>query len=247
VRLEGKVAVFAGAGGGMGVATPMLFAQEGAKVVVSARREGPLQVIVDRIKAVGGEASLVTGDLTTEEGVEKMVAFTEATYGKVDIMFNNLGDSAGRGLQLHETPMSDWNYLTDINLKPAYLCTKYAIPAFRRNGRGVIIHLSASYDIRARGHAGYAAAKAALIGLTQNTALSYRKDNIRVICLCPNGMGGVFDDARVALPNPELRRGGSAADLAWTALFFASDEAAWLTGTVVPVDGGNELTTSQVS
>jgi NAD(P)-dependent dehydrogenase (short-subunit alcohol dehydrogenase family) len=213
-------------------------------VVVAARRPGPLQEIVAKVKAAGGEASYVTGDLTTEEGMQRAVAHTEATFGRLDVMFNNLGDSAGRGLQLHETPMDDWNYLMDINLKAAYLCTKYAVPAFRKAGRGVIIHLSASYDIRVRGHAGYGAAKMGLIGLTQNTALAYRKDNIRVVCLCPNGMGGeIFGDA-TDLPAPELMRRGTAQDLAWAALFFASDEASWLTGLVVPVDGGNELTTA---
>jgi 3-oxoacyl-[acyl-carrier protein] reductase len=247
MRLEGKVALIAGAGGGMGVAVPRLFAKEGAKVVVAARRSEPLEEMVAWIRAHGGEASYATGDLTTEEGMQRVVDHTEAAYGKLDIMFNNLGDSAGRGLQLHETPMTDWNYLADINLKAAYLCTRFAVPALKRAGRGVIIHLSASYDVRARAHAGYAAAKAGLIGLTQNTALAYRKDNIRVVCLCPNSMGGSFEGDGVELPDPALMRKGTAQDLAWAALYFASDEAAWMTGCVVPVDGGNELTTATSS
>lgn len=243
-RLEGKVALFAGAGGGMGTATPLLFAKEGAKVMVAARRAGPLEEIVASIKAMGGEATFATGDLTTEAGMEGVVVATEQAYGHLDIMFNNLGDSAGRGLLLHETPMEDWTYLADINLKAAYLATRYAVPALRKVGRGVIIHLSASYDIRARSHAGYAAAKAGLIGLTQNTALAYRKDNIRVVCLCPNGMGGTIDGDGTELPNPDLMRRGTAQDLAWAALYFASDEASWMTGCAIPVDGGNELTTA---
>lgn len=241
MRLAGKVALIAGAGGGMGTAVPRLFAAEGAKVVVAARRPGPLEEMVAWIEAHGGVASYVTGDLTTEEGMQRAVEHAEATYGRLDIMFNNLGDSAGRGLLLHETPASDWAYLMDINLKAAYLCTRFAVPALRRAGRGVIIHLSASYDIRARGHAGYAAAKAGLIGLTQNTALAYRKDNIRVVCLCPNAMGGDIAGDGTEVPEPTLVRRGTAQDLARAALFFASDEAAWLTGVVVPVDGGNEL------
>jgi 3-oxoacyl-[acyl-carrier protein] reductase len=241
MRLEGKVVVVAGAGGGMGTAVPLLFAKEAAKVVVAARREGPLEEIVAKIKVAGGEASYAVGDLTTEEGMQHVVDYTEATYGLLDVMFNNLGDSAGRGLQLHETPMSDWDYLTDINLKGAYLCTRFAVPAFKRAGRGVIIHMCATRDIRMRGHAGYAAAKGGLIALTQNTALAYRKDNIRVVCLCPNSMGGDIYGDPTDMPSPVLMRRGTAQDLAWAALFFASDEAAWLTGLVVPVDGGNEL------
>lgn len=244
MRLAGKVAVIGAAGGGMGVSVPLLFAQEGAKVVLAARRAEPLQAIVDQIKAVGGEASYVTADLTSEEGYGQVVDHAEKAYGKLDIMYNNMGDSAGRGLRLHETPMSDWNYLTDINLKPAYLATRYAVPAFQRAGRGVIIHVSASFDIRQRGHAGYGAAKAGLIGLTQNTSRSYKKDNIRVVCICPQSIGGEFSGERVVMPDPVLDRRGNATDVAWAALFLASDEASWLTGVVLPVDGGNELNTA---
>lgn len=241
MRLAGKVAVVGAAGGGMGVAVPLLFAQEGAKVVVAARRPEPLADIVTKIKRAGGEASFVTADLTTEEGAQALADHAERTYGKLDIWYNNMGDAAGRGLKLHETPLTDWNYLTDINLKAAYVATRAGIPAFQRNGRGVLIHVSASFDVRQKGHAGYAAAKAGLLGMVQNTSRAYKADNIRVVCICPQSIGTQWEGDRVDMPAPNLDRRGTPTDVAWAALFLASDEASWLTGLVVPVDGGNEL------
>jgi NAD(P)-dependent dehydrogenase (short-subunit alcohol dehydrogenase family) len=200
-----------------------------------------LEEVARRIRAAGGEASVTTGDLITEAGMESAVAHAEKTYGKLDILFNNLGDFVIPEIPLERTSDEQWTYLTNINLKTAYLCTRFAVPAFRRAGAGVIIHLAASYDIRMSAHPGYTAGKMGMIGLTQRTALVYRPDNIRVICLCPNAMGNSFAGERVALPNAKLQRGGSPEDLAWAALFFASDEAAWLTGVTIPIDGGNSL------
>ena len=241
MRLAGKVALFAGAGGGMGSATPLLFAQQGARVVVAARRAEPLQELVAKIHAVGGEASYITGDLMTEDGMRLAVEHTETTFGRLDIAFNNLGDFVIPQIPLEDTTDAQWNYLTDINLKPAYLMTRFAVPALQRAGRGVLIHLSASADVRSMSHPGYAASKMGLIGFTQRTAMQYREQNIRVICLCPSGMVNIFSGDRAGMPDLLLRRHGSSEDLAWAALFFASDEAAWLTGVTVPIDGGNSL------
>jgi NAD(P)-dependent dehydrogenase (short-subunit alcohol dehydrogenase family) len=241
-RLSGKVALFAGAGGGMGAATPLLFAQQGARIVLAARRAEPLQELAARIVAVGGEASIVTGDLTTEAAMSQAVAHAEARFGRLDIAFNNLGDFAFHTVPAEETTEAQWDYLTTMNLKTAFLLTHCAVPALQRAGRGVLIHLAASGDVRAMSHPGYAAAKLGLIGFTRRTAVAYRPRNIRVICLCPSGMGNQFAHSQVGLPDPRLTRGGSAEDLAWAALFFASDEASWLTGVCVDVDGANSLT-----
>lgn len=241
MRLKDKVAVIAGAGGGMGTAVPMLFAQEGAKVVLAARRPEPLEALVARIRAAGGEAAWVTGDLTTAAGAQRVMEGAVEQYGKLDILYNNLGDSAAGNLRLGDTPEETWDYLTNINLKTAYLCARYALPAMLRSGGGVIIHVSASYDIRQRGNGGYGAAKAGLLGLTQNMAREYRQDNIRIVCLCPNGIGGSFEGDRVGLPPQALGRRGTPEDVAYAALYLASAEAAWITGLVLAVDGGNEV------
>jgi NAD(P)-dependent dehydrogenase (short-subunit alcohol dehydrogenase family) len=236
-RLDGKVALIAGAGGEMGSAVPALFAREGAKVIVSARRAHRLQGVVDGIRNAGGEADLVSADFTTASGAEEAVGFTELTFGRVDVVYNNLGDSAARGQKLHETHETDWEYLLRINLTPAYVLTRAAVPALRRSGGGVIIHVAASADIRARAHAGYAAAKEGLIALTANSARSYRSENIRVVCLSPHAMTGSHD-GDVALPRLTLDRAGTASDVAWAALFLASQESAWISGIDLPINGG---------
>lgn len=227
----------------MGAATPLLFAQQGARVVLAARRAQPLEELARRIEAVGGEASIVTGDLMREDAMRAAVAHAEQQFGRLDIAFNNLGDFVLPDVAVEATSEEQWDYLTDINLKTAYLLTRFAVPAMQRAGRGVLLHLAASADVRGVAHPGYAAAKLGLVGLTQRTALAYRKQGIRVICLCPSGMGNQFPAARVGLPNPQLQRGGTAEDLAWAALFLASDEATWITGVTLPIDGGNGLTT----
>jgi 3-oxoacyl-[acyl-carrier protein] reductase len=236
--------LFAGAGGGLGAATPLLFAQHGARIVLSARRTEPLQELAERIRAVGAEASIVTGDLTTAAAMQQAVAHAEAHFGRLDIAFNNLGDFAFHTVPVEATTEEQWDYLSNMNLKTAYLLTRFAVPALQRAGRGVLIHLAASGDVRGMAHPGYAAAKMGLLGFTQRTATAYRSQNIRVICLCPSGMGNQFPGTRVELPNPQLQRGGSAEDLAWAALFFASDEASWLTGISVNIDGAHSLAPS---
>lgn len=247
MRLAGKVALVAGAGGGMGTATPLLFAQEGAKVMVAARRSEPLQALVERILAAGGEADFVLADFTDEASVRDAVAATEARFGRLDIVVNNLGESEARGRTAENTSLEDWTHLVDLNLKPAYLLTRFAAPALRRAGGGVILHLGASYDILMDGNAGYAAAKTALVAFTEKTALELRADRIRVVCLAPNAMMAIYEPTTpVPLPDPNLERDGSPLDLAWTALFFASGEAGWLTGVTVPVDGARSRETRAI-
>lgn len=242
MRLANKVAVIAGAGGSMGTAVPLLFAQEGAKVMLAARREEPLKEIRDRIVAGGGVAAVVTGDMTTATGAERMIQETQRVYGKIDILYVNLGDSAARGLRLHETPEDAWNYLMDINMRGAYECSKSAIPIMQQQGGGVIVLVSANRTVRQRSHPGYAAMKAGLIGLTQNLARTYREDNIRVVCICPpGGMSAPVEGNRVELPPLGLMRRGYGADVAYAALYLASDEASWITGVYLPVDGGDEI------
>src|SRR5207237_7100051 len=113
--------------------------------------------IAAKIKAVGGDAVWVSADLITPEGAQKAVAKAEDAYGRLDILFNNMGDSAGRGLRVHETPEDDWAYLMNVNINAQYLTSKYAIPALIRARGGLIIHMTASYDVRLRAPTGSAA------------------------------------------------------------------------------------------
>lgn len=241
MRLKDKVVLVAAAGGGMGTAVPLLFAQEGAKVVVSARRPGPLEEIVGKIKKNGGDASFVTADLVTEAGAQKAVEYAERTYGRLDVLFSNLGDSAGRGLRLHETDEKTWDFLTDINIKGHYQCSRQAIPALMRAGGGVIILMTASHDVRLRAHSGYSAGKAGTIALVQTMARAYRKDNIRVVGIASSGGVNNVPEARVDPPPPNVNRTARSEDIAYAALYLASPEASWVTGSVVTLDGGNEV------
>ena len=225
----------------MGTAVPLLFAQEGAKVALAARRPGPLEALAEKIKALGGEATWVSADLVTPAGAQRAVEHVESTYGQLDILFNNLGDSAGRGLRVHDTPEDTWEYLININLKGQYLCARYALPLMVRQGRGVIIHMTASHDVRLRAHSGYAAGKAGTIALTQSMARQYRKDNIRVVALASSGGVNNVPEGRVGLPDPHVARSGQSEDIAYAALYLASDEAAWISGVVLPVDGAHEV------
>lgn len=241
MRLQGKVALVVGAGGPMGTAVSTLFAQEGAKVVLAARRKEPLKTLAERIKKLGGEASFITGDALTYEGAQSMVAHAIDRYGRLDILYHNIGDYAFSDKSLAETEEREWHYLINVNLNSAFLPCHFAIPMMRQNGGGVIVFVSAATKVRQRAHAGYAAAKAGLIGLTKNLALALKPFNIRVHCLCPGSIGQLKSADRIGLPTASLNRGGEPEDVAYLALFLCSDEAAWLTGLVIDVDGGESL------
>ncbi len=241
MRLQGKVALIVGAGGPMGTAVSTLFAQEGAKVVLSARREKPLRELEERIKGIGGEASFVTGDALTREGAQSMVAYAVDKYGRLDILYHNIGDFAFGAKPLAKTEENEWLYLINVNLNSTFFPCRFAIPVMQKNGSGVIVLVSAATKVRQRGHAGYASAKAGLIGLTKNLALALKPFNIRVHCICPGSIGQLKSADKIGLPTPNLNRGGEPEDVAYLALFLCSDEAVWLTGLVIDVDGGESL------
>jgi NAD(P)-dependent dehydrogenase (short-subunit alcohol dehydrogenase family) len=240
-RLAGKVAIIAGAGGGMGRAVPLRFAAEGAQLMLVARRAGPLETMVSEIQAAGGEADYVTADLTTPEGAAKMVAATIKRWGHIDVLFDNLGDAAASGKRLHETDQQAWEYLVEINLHTAYHCVHAVLPHLQQRKGGSIIIVSAAAETRQRANAGYGAAKAGLLGLTRNIARQYRDDGIRVNCICPGGIGDTRGDEDAGLPPPELVRPGHPADISWAAVFLASDESSWITGVSIDIDGGDSV------
>lgn len=241
MRLRNKVALIVGAGGPMGTAVATLFAQEGAKVILAARRPEPLQELAQRIARTGGEATFVTGDALTLDGAQRMVACALDRYGRLDILYHNVGDYAFGDKPLAETDDSEWRYLVDVNLNSAFFPCRFAVPALRQSGGGVIVLVSAALTVRQNAHAGYAAAKAGLIGLTHNLARALKPFNIRVHCLCPAGIGQLKSSGCIGLPTPNLNRSGEPEDVAYAALFLCSDEAAWLTGVVLDIDGGARL------
>lgn len=241
MRLRDKVALIVGAGGPMGTAVSVLFAQEGAKVVLAARREQPLQALVNRIRQIGGDATYVTGDALTVNGAQRMVVHALDHYGRLDILYHNVGDYAFGDKTLAETEEAEWRYLIDVNLNSAFLPCRFAIPEMQKSGGGVIVLVSAAPTVRQHAHPGYAAAKDGLIGFTRNLARHLKPFNIRIHCLCPSGIGQLKSADRINLPTPRLNRSGEPEDVAYAALFLCSDEAAWLTGIVLDIDGGASL------
>jgi NAD(P)-dependent dehydrogenase (short-subunit alcohol dehydrogenase family) len=242
MRLAGKVAVIAGAGGAMGTAVPAAFAREGARLLLVARRREPLDALAGQLRERTPrlDVAVAAADLATPAGAEAMAAAALECFGRIDVLYNNLGDSAAGGVPPHETGDDAWDYLLTINLRAAFLCTRAVVPAMLAQGGGSIVHVAAAKRVRLRANAGYAAAKAGLIELCRRLARAYRDEGIRVNCICPGGIG---NDASVAFepPPPTLARGAHPADVAYAAVYFASDESAWVTGQVLEVEGGRGL------
>ena len=245
MRLKDKVAIITGAASGIGKATAKLFAEHGAKVVVADIDENGGNRTVTDIQAVNNEAIFVQTDVTIKADTDQMVAQTLKNYGKLDTLLN----SAGIAMRLPVVELSeeDWHRCLDVNLNGVFLCAKAAIPAMQKNGGGSIINMSSIYGIvGADVRAAYVASKGAVTNLTRGMALDYAEDNIRVNCICP----GFVETPLVAgvVKNPEeyqklankhpMRRLGQPEEIAYGALYLASDESAFVTGIALPIDGG---------
>lgn len=240
-KLDNKVAIVTGAGSGMGRASAVLFAQEGAKVVladVSGRQE-------DAARAIGGDAVAVHCDVSQVEDVKAMIATAVSTFGKLDILFNNAGVTGPHAL-LHETDDDAMDKLYGVNLRGVFLGMKYAIPHMLDNGGGSIISTASAMALVGRkDQAAYGGTKGGVVAMTRNAAVDYGPHNIRVNAICPGmvytGLAGAKPDAHVApdseLPVP-LGRWGLSHEIATAALFLASDDSSFITGVALPVDGG---------
>lgn len=245
VLLKDKVAIITGGGSGFGRATSLLFAQEGAKVVVVDYVSESGEKTAKDIKANNGEAIFVQADVSKEEEVKRFTEEAVRTFGKLDIIFNNAGTYVPGNAE--EQTLADWDKIINVNLKGVFLGCKYAIPYLKKNGGGVIINTASAAALIGFPEAiAYAASKGGVLSLTKAVALDYAKSNIRANCICP----GTSETAltRGVLENEELRRMflapiplgrfGQPIDVANAALFFASDLSSYITGAVLPVDGG---------
>jgi NAD(P)-dependent dehydrogenase (short-subunit alcohol dehydrogenase family) len=237
--LKGKVALIAGAGGRQGTAVPLLFAREGASVVLAGLSGDEVEGLAERIRTEGGEAAAIAADLTAEKDSQAAVDLALDSFGRIDVLYNNSGGYLD-GL-IHETPESEWDRVIEQNLKTHYNATRFAIPAMLEAGRGSIINVAAARAARQGGNAVYAATKGGIIAMTQNLAKAYHPRNIRVNCICPTNIGESADKYGVPLPPASLDRDGTPEDVAYLGLFLASDESAWITGAAFVVDGGAEV------
>lgn len=250
-RLSGKVAIVTGAasrgdGVGNGAAAALLFAREGASVVLVNRNLEKGHALEATIRAEGGEATAFAADVTTESGTQAMADFAVETYGRLDILHNNVG-IGGTG-NAETVDLGYWDKVIRTNLTAAMLSARAAIPKMRASGGGSIINVSSTVGATGmRGPTGavaYASSKAGMHGLTLSLAADYAHEQIRANCLV---VGTVYTPmvAHLGPEGRERRRKsvpleieGTGWDVGWAAVFLASDESRWITGTMLPIDGG---------
>jgi len=263
-RLEGKVALVAGGGSigpgwGNGKAAAVLYAREGARVAVTDWRAEAAQETVDIIASAGGTAIALAGDVTREDDVRTIVAEAVAAFGRIDVLHNNVGGS-GTGKHLGDITLDDWNATLARNVTSAMLLCREVVPHMEANGGGSIVNISSISSIRHLNTptAVYSAAKGALNELTKNIALHHAAKGVRANCVLPGyidtpfirrdiagkpsyaykGFSSAEDYAAARHEVIPMRRMGTGWDVAYAALFFASDESAYITAQTLVVDGG---------
>ncbi|KAB0583851.1 SDR family oxidoreductase [Ideonella dechloratans] len=250
-RLNGKVALVTGASSGIGRATARLFAAEGARVVVGARRAAELDELVAEIAAAGGSAVALAGDVRSEAYAQALVALAVQRYGRLDVAFNNAG-TLGEGGPSIEVSEAGWADTLAINLTGAFLGAKHQIAQMLKNGGGSVIFTSTfvGYTVAFPGTTAYAASKSGLIGLTQALAAEYGPQQVRVNAVLP----GAVDTDMYRSKNDSaeaqtfitglhaLKRVAQPEEIARSVLYLASDDASFVTGTASLVDGGLSIT-----
>ena len=244
MRLEGKVALVSGGARGMGAEEALLFAREGAKVIVADVLEAEGRQVAASIP--GGQAIFARLDVTREADWQRAVSLAEEIYKKLDILVNNAGVSAVGGIE--DTTVEEWDRVMEVNAKGVFLGAKYAIPAMQRAGGGSIINISSQLGIVAMNESSpqYIASKGAVRLLTKSTAIQYASDGIRCNSVHPGPIVTPMTEGRRADPAVRelmtsripLGRYGEAIDVAYGVLYLASDEASFVTGSELVIDGG---------
>ncbi|GGC67701.1 SDR family oxidoreductase [Undibacterium terreum] len=250
-RLNGKVAIITGASSGIGRATAKLFAQEGAKLVVGARRQAELDSLVAEIVAAGGSAVALAGDVQSDAYAQALVELAVSKFGHLDVAFNNAGTLGEMGPSTSVSAEGFINAL-NVNLTSGFLGAKHQIAAMRKNGGGSIIFTSTfvGHSFAFPGVAAYAASKSGLIGLTQALAAEFGPQGIRVNAILPGAvdtdmyrdMNDTAESQAFITGLHALKRAAQPEELARSVLYLASDDSSFVTGTASLVDGGASIT-----
>ncbi len=248
MRLEGKVALITGAGSGIGRETALLFAAEGAKVAIVDVNDPAAQETAAAVKQRGGEAIAVHADVSKAADCERMVAAAEQAFGKLNVLFNNAGIMHSDDDNAMTTDEAVWDLTMAINLKGVFLGCKYGIPALLRAGGGSVINTASFVALlgAATPQIAYTASKGGVLAMTRELAVVHARANIRVNALCPGPLHTELLMKFLNTPEKKQRRlvhipmgrFGEAKEMAQAALYLASDESSYVTGTEFVVDGG---------
>ena len=243
-RFEGRVALITGGGAGIGHATGLRIASEGASVSVADIRPERAEAVRDEIVKAGGRALAITGDVTKEADCERMAAETVSEFGRLDILVTCAGIGAGGSVV--DTSEEYWDKVLNLDLKGVFLASKYAVPEMRKAGGGAVVHVSSIGGLRGGFAASFAAAKGGVVNLTRSMAIAHAKEKIRVNCVCPGviltplterwlSKGDTMEDVIKWHP---MGRIGEPEEVAAPIAFLVSDEASFITGAILAIDGG---------
>ncbi|MBD2057411.1 glucose 1-dehydrogenase [Oculatella sp. FACHB-28] len=242
--LSGKVAIVTGGSSGIGRATAIELARQGAKVVVAARRESEGEETVQQVKAAGSDGFFIKTDVTKAADIDALINRTLESYSRLDCVFNNAG--FGKATPLVELSEPEWDLELNVNLKAVWLSMKYEIPAMLKSGGGAIVNMASQGGgvIGVPNFASYTAAKGGVVALTRTAAMEYGRQGIRINCVSP---GLILTDLLAEVPQDTLqqmeasvplKRGGTPEEVAKAVVWLCSDDASYITGHNLVIDGG---------
>jgi NAD(P)-dependent dehydrogenase (short-subunit alcohol dehydrogenase family) len=252
MRLDGRIVIVTGASSGFGRATAVRVAEEGASVVIADIDERGGRDSAVLVEKAGGEAELVVGDIATESGARGMVESTLARFGTLDVLVNNAGIASGLFDDTWDAPEETWDRIIRVDLKSVYLCSRAVIPTMLAKGSGSIVNVASIAATRSVGGSPYAAAKAGILGYTRHVAAELGARGVRMNCVSPGfmrtpmttgerlGLDHAAQEERLAAMGRRapMQRTGTVQDIAAAIAYLASDDASYITGQEIVVDGG---------
>ena len=251
MELENKVVVITGAGSGIGAATASLFAEHGAKVIVSDLNMEKAQGVIDGIKKVGGTSLAIQANVTKFEEVEALVAKAVNEYGQLDVMVNNAGIGGKNQKKTADHTHEDWHNVIAVNQTGVFYCMQVALQQMTKQGHGNIVNVASLAGLKPSGYnLSYSASKYAVVGMTKSAALEYGRKNIRINAVCPGYTNSALLDQLLG-SRPDMGdtlkrlipmdRFGEAAEIAEAIVWLASDNSKYITGQTITLDGGTSL------